>query len=317
MTGQWVGQARFTRFGRWARWSAIALVCWGFGQAAGAASSGTGDCGPSGDAASGHHLSIVFDYRFDDRGFFRDPVRRRVLEAAAAAWSARLGDDFRSVAAGTPLRTRDPEQPSAPGVSLRAEQPIDDVWVFVACADLRGRGVARSNHSAAIYAVPSEPRRGHLQARYRGADFEPWTGWIAFSCEEDWFFDPTPAGAGDVPPRRGDMLSTAMHELGHVLGFGTADAFHGLVDARGRFTGACARAVYGGPVPLAADRRHLAPEVRFDGERQLMAPSRRTGRRTPPGRLETAILADLGYRPLVPLLAPSPGRPADGGGVPP
>jgi hypothetical protein len=93
-----------------------------------------------------------------------------------------------------------------------------------------------------------------------------------------------------------DFYSTAMHEMGHVLGFGTADAFEVLVDdTAGTYTGAAAVAVYGGPVPLSSSLVHWDSSLRSDGRPTLMDPSRTIGTRTPPTTLDRSAFTDLGY----------------------
>jgi len=246
------------------------------------------DTGPPVDG-----LSIVFDYRFDLDGFFTDPARRVTLEAAAAAWGRILLDDFETIPAGTSIRTRNPELPDAPGMSFPSAEDIDDVLIFVGCAIVDG-GVATSNNTAALGSVTDPTLQARLIERYQGADFEPWTGWIAFDCDEPWFFDQTPDTDDDIPGTMADFYSTAMHEMGHVLGFGTADAFVAQVDTA-TFVGPAAVAVYGGPVPLTPAGVHFQSSLRSDGRLTLMDPSRTIGTRTPPTTLDESVFVDLGY----------------------
>lgn len=248
------------------------------------------DAGPAGPV----HLTITFDYRFDDEGFFT-PSRRAVLEEAAAVWGRLLTDDFEAVPAGTPLLTRDPEDPSADSVEVESESDVDDLIVFVGGSSLDGSGglTARSFPSATLD-VGDAALAASLATRYDGADFEPWSGWITFDVAEDWFTDESPRTSGDVPFDRADLLSTATHELGHVLGFGSAPAFRALTDQSG-FVGAQASEVYGGPVPLTSDGAHLPDGVLVDGERPLMDVTDPEGVRFSPTALDLAFLADVGY----------------------
>jgi len=249
------------------------------------------DAGPDAGAVEGLH--VAFDYRFDTRGFFADPVRRALLDAAAAEWATRLSDDFPDIPAGTDVRSRDPEQPDMPGLNFPIEDPIDDVLVFVGCAPTSG-GTARSNHAAALATIRDATLQAALRERYEGPDFQPWTGWISFSCDEDWFFDPTPGTDDDIRAGAVDFLSTALHEIAHVLGFGTAGAFGALVGGAA-FTGAGAVTLYGAPIPVTSDGVHIDATVRWEGSAPLMAPSRWVGTRRHPGTLEDAMLGDIGY----------------------
>ena len=248
------------------------------------------------DGAGGRGLSIAFDFRYDDAGFF-DPAARATLTAAAASWSARLGDDFEMIPAGTSIRTRDPEAPDAEGMSFASDVAIDDLLVFVGCSDIDGPGgvTATSNHAAAIGSVTDLQLQARLQARYDGTNFEPWTGWISFDCDEPWYFDDDVTSTGDLPGTDRDFWTVAMHELAHVLGFGTAMAHFDLVSDTPAFTGAAASAEYGGPVPMTAPRTHFADGVMSDGVAPLMDQSRPNGERFAPTALDVAALADLGY----------------------
>lgn len=260
---------------------------------------------PGGDAPVGgnpdapvtpvHHISISFDYRFDDAGFF-STERRLVLEAAAQHWGNLLADDFPAIPLGTDVRTRDPEAPTAAAMSFPSDVAIDDVLIFAGCSAIDGPGgtLAVSNNSAAINSVTDASLRELLRARYEGGDFQPWTGWVSFDCGEDWFFDPTPAMDTDLPGNRPDFLSTANHELGHVLGFGTAMTYFAKV-SNATFIGTRAMASYGGAVPLIANSTHFASGLSSDGREPLLDPSRPGGVRSTATPLDVAAMADLGY----------------------
>lgn len=240
-------------------------------------------------------LSIEFDYRFDTAGFFDSPESRGVLEEAARRWGVWLQDDFDTIVAGTPIYTRDPEDPSLePFINI--EDDIDDLLVFVGSA-ARDGSYAGSSATAAFPAESDDPElRAALYERWESTtNYEPWTGWASFDDDRDWFFDPTPATDDDVPAGSVDAMSIAMHELGHILGVSPSEAFSvHVVD--GTFQGPRAMEVYGGPVPLAGDGfGHIADEVRIDGKRPLMSTRKPADARYEITRLDRAILADIGY----------------------
>jgi hypothetical protein len=283
-------------------WIAIALVGCDAAEDLDAGPDGGGSAvdapiggGPDAPIPPGHRISIAFDYRFDDAGFFT-AERRLVLAAAAQHWGELITDDFPAIPVGTDVRTRDPEAPTAAASSFPGDVAIDDLLIFAGCSAIDGPGgtLAVSNHSAAINSVTDASLRELLRTRYEGADFQPWTGWISFDCGEDWFFDPTPSTATDLPGNRPDFLSTANHEVGHVLGFGTAMAYFAHV-SNATFTGAHAMAAYGGAVPLIANGTHFASGLSSGGREPLLDPSRPAGVRSTATPLDVAVMADLGY----------------------
>ncbi len=238
-----------------------------------------------------HQLSIRFDYRFDDAGFFDNLLRRRALEAAAEMWSSRLADDFAEVPAGTRLRLRDPEEREN-YVWVDLDESIDDILIFVGTTEDMP-GVGRAGPSG--FAESDDPRvTSALADRARGGDFEPWAGSLSIKGSTTWFFDATPDTDHDLPAEANDFVLYAAHEIGHVLGFSTCDAFNGLVDGTS-YVGEEATALFGGEVPLAADGGHFATSTALRGEETLMDPGGESGRRKRPTPLDLAVLKDLGY----------------------
>ncbi len=237
-------------------------------------------------------FNIEFDYRFDSTGFFDENThadRRAALEKAAKIWEGLIGDEFVDVRAGTTFSIDDP---SADGTSrqITLANPIDDLLIFVGAESLSGAlGIGGFDGVDAEGDVFSQ----RISGNFRGqtvTDFEPWAGTISFEKNADWSFSLDGAVAG-----MNDFLTIALHEIGHVLGFGTAKAFNALVSPDGMFTGVNAQAENGGaPVPLQPDVSHV--EDGFDGGTVLMDPTATTGTRTEPSNLDLAMLADIGYQ---------------------
>jgi len=274
----------------------------GTGGGAGASTGGTagsaGSGGNAGSAAGGTSstFSIQFDYRFDTKGLFQDAARRVALEAAGNAWAALIAEEFDDIPAGTTVLSRDPENPTAPGQTFTFENSIDDLVVFVGFGDHDGPGgtLASSFPSAAIGSVTDPALAAKLSERHTGPDFEPWTGWISFDPSESWFFDTSPQTADDIPAGQMDFITVAVHELGHVLGFGTAQAHFALVSGT-TFTGSSGVAAHGAPVPLTSNGKHIQKGVLVDGMRPLMDPSDPSGERSLHTRLDLAMLEDIGF----------------------
>jgi hypothetical protein len=248
-----------------------------------------GHLGPAGTPTT-HHLSIRFDYRFDTAGFFGD-AQRQALEAAAAAWSAVLSDDFDAIPAGTELRLRNPEDRDT-DVWVTLDEPIDDVLVFVGTTEDMV-GVGRGGTSMVAFSDDSA-LQDQLTWRVQGDPFQPWAGSTSFRASAEWFFDPTPETDDDIPVDATDFISIATHELGHVLGVPDAMLFAAQVSGN-KFAGPNAVAVYGAQVPLSADGGHLQDGLLVDGKEPLMDPSTTDGTRKRPTALDVAILEDLGF----------------------
>ncbi|WP_019499186.1 hypothetical protein [Pseudanabaena sp. PCC 6802] len=248
--------------------------------------SDTGSPSQSGQASSS--FDIRFDYRYDTNGFFSDPQRRAALEAAANTWESIIKDEFPDIPVGTPTPFVGNPQTDVDDTFV-TDTPIDDLLVFVGSRNL--------GEATLAVAGPSGFSQSNL--RYTGSNFEPWIGSISFDAATNWFFDPTLDTAGDIPSDAFDFYSIALHELAHVLGFGTSQAFTNLVSvANPSFNGDRVKAANGGnPVPLspAPDLGHFATGYRINGVEPLMDATASPGMRDFATSVDIAALADIGY----------------------
>lgn len=241
--------------------------------------------------ASPPSFDIEIDYRFDSKGWFT-PERRASLEAAARIWEAIIQDEFTEVPAGTATPfVRHPETGqyiSTGGNNIYlTTSPIDDLRIFVGTRDL-GRGSLGQGGASGYYLNEN---------RYVGDDFEPWLGTITFNSEANWFFDDSPETIEPGLNGKSDFLSTALHEIGHVLGFSASiEAFSAHLDGANNFAGPNARAVNGGnAIPLTGS--HIRDGYEFNGSGEtLLDPVSFAGMRQLPTRLDIAILDDIGYQ---------------------
>ncbi len=251
---------------------------------------GASTAGNGGDAE--RTLSIVFDYRFDDAGFFAAPERQRALEAAARLWTQRLGDDFPARPVGDVLIAVDPGDPTSDSPQLvEIQQEVDDLVIFPACAaNLESAGLNSqiTTSGMVMYDEQGRPIVSPDDARYAAADFEPWVSSISFACDAPWFFDATPETVEDLAAGMFDFVGTAAHELGHALGISPGvPAFAGHLSG-GTFNGPIASGLYGSPIPVDAHGHLLDDTATY-----LMESTNITRY---PSDVEFAMLADIGYQ---------------------
>ncbi len=241
---------------------------------------------PQDDISNG--FDITFDYRFDTDGWFT-AERRAALEASAEVWESIILDDFETTTVGTatPFVTN-PETGSFTGINdiFITDVEIDDLLIFVGARSL-GSGTLGQGGASGYYLN---------EERYVGSDFEPWLGSISFNRDADWFFDATPSTSNDIPNNQSDFISTAVHEIGHVLGFNAAiEAFSEHLNSAGDFAGPNAIARNGGTaIPLEGS--HIEDGHEFGGSGEVVLdPISFPGVRQLPTILDIAIFDDIGY----------------------
>ena len=267
-------------------------------------------------------LDIRFDYRFDEAGFFAAPERRAALELAALLYEARIDGTL----AGLPAGEWVAELPN-PGDGEREtiedlEIPADTLVVFVGARPLQREGRLAMGGPGAwrlpcsvLFGLPlpcsfdpAEPgsaaplhdwiqqvvfRARPSARRHPALGFAPWGGFLVFDDAVDWYFGLDP----DVPAQRLDFVSAAIHELGHVLGVGTAESW-GTHTPREGFEGPEVEALRGGPVSLAEDLAHWAPGTQGSPPAvgaAAFVPGLAAGERRELTELDVAALLDIGW----------------------
>jgi len=258
-------------------------------------------------------LSIEFDFTYDTRGFFTDLVtgapiveRRSLLEEAASFYGG-FTDALSAIApqAGDSWSVKI-THPSLGGLPVTLKNlaiAADSLRIYVGGSNSAPGVLGFANTGFNLTASGSAEfvdavfTRG--QANTTGsnaADYGTWGGMIWFNAANDWYFGSVASGLTTGHP---DFLTTAIHEIGHILGFGAADSWKARI-ASGLFTGAASVAAHGGPVPLDQYRAHWAEGTMstYNGlpQETLMDPSTPRGERQLPTVLDYAAFADIGWQ---------------------
>ena len=255
-------------------------------------------------------ITFQFDYSLDATNFFdpiNNPERRVVLEQAGNDLGSRLQDTILEIiphkfnVADTWTATF--EDPSN-GSTFDVEDLIvgeNIIRVYVGARNLGGSlGEGGPGFASSVTGVQQwvDTVLGRGQAGALGpdnaqTDFSPFGGSIAFDETTNWHFGLDTAGleAGEF-----DFFSTAIHELAHVIGFGTAPSFNNLVSGS-VFTGSSSILEYdgSGPVPLA-DPGHWQQDLLDNGAEVSLDPDLADGVRKNLTALDYAGLNDLGWQ---------------------
>lgn len=261
-----------------------------------------------------HALQIEFDYTHDTRGFFTDVVtgspiaeRRAILEQAASFYTG-FTDALSAIAPQTgdhwSIRFTHPSL-GGPQITLNnLAIPADTFRIYVGGSSSAPGVLGFANTGFNLTAsgspefVEAVTTRGQINAVGPNAtDYGIWGGMMWFNAANDWYFG---SDASGLQPGRPDFLTTATHEIGHILGFGEADSWLAQIDAEGRFVGPTSIAAYGAPVSLDQFESHWAEGTMstYAGMAQeaLMDPSTPRGERQLPTLLDYAGFADIGWQ---------------------
>ena len=262
---------------------------------------------------SAQAFDIIIDYFYDERGgnFFGDPARRTALEAAVSVYEDLISDRLTAInpSFGTNTWSATFNNP-ATGLdqsSSNLRVPADSLIVYAGgyvlpngSIGVGGPGGWSASGTNNWLDIVSE--RGQTNAFGENAtDFAPWGGAITFNSETNWHFEM------DSLPSQGesDFYSVALHELGHLLGLGTANSWNNLRNNSGQFTGFYSRTEYGGNIPMDGPGhwrdgiRSISIETGLEQEVAL-DPSIFVGSRKHLTELDVAGLKDVGWVVTIP-----------------
>lgn len=263
------------------------------------------------------NIDIRFDYSYDTSGFFSDSGRKSVLDSAAGVFESLFADQLTAITSTGANRFDafifNPGDPF--GVDLELQNfsvAAGEIRVFVGGYDftggtlgLGGPGGFGCSGLGAFCSDAARRGQGATANLYDGSgnllsadavDFAPWGGAISFdSAGTDWHFglDTLGLDAGMF-----DFYSVAVHELAHVLGFGTSDAFFNRIDSSFRFAGPASGSV------AMYDEGHWAlgtlSLVGGIGQEAAMTPFLTDGTRKHFTDLDVAAMHDIGWVTPIP-----------------
>jgi hypothetical protein len=255
-------------------------------------------------------ISLVFDYTYDSGGFFTsNPTAVTALDSVAQFFSTNLIDSLSAVTTnGFNTWSVDFFNP-ATGSGTVSHSDLSlaagEVRIFVGGADLGsgtlGLGGPGGYHG--LFGTPSFVNAASTRGQAgvsTNTDFGPWGGSISFNSTASWYFDSDPSTSESFSSSASDFYSVALHEVGHVLGIGTADSWDTLVSS-GSFLGAASGSAFGGPVPLNPTSSHWASDTMSTiygtgtSQEAAMDPELTTGTRKLFTTLDMAALDDIGW----------------------
>lgn len=252
-------------------------------------------------------ISIIFDYTYDTVGFFTGAniSRQVLLNQAAGEFTSRIQDHLTAITSGGSnhfdVNFNNPS--SGVALTLNNYSVADNAFVVYVGAQNLGTSTLGEGGPGGFGASGSQTFINSLNRGQTGAnsspatDFGPWGGAITFnSAQSNWYF-------GSNNPVQGsglfDFYSVAVHEMGHVLGFGTANSFTNLAGGGVSFSGNASDALYGGLVPMANSghwQQGLTSTVNGVSQEVAMDTSITAGTRKHFTELDFAALKDTGWQ---------------------
>jgi hypothetical protein len=259
-------------------------------------------------------VTIQFDYRFDEANFFTNE-RRQVLEHAADYYES-FQDSLLAIHPSQDnhwsLFFNNPGNLSSGFVQVEDLHVNKDiVYVFAGGSSMGLRtlgygttGIITSITGSEDFLHAALDRGQNNTVGANASDYGVWGGAISFNSDINWYFG---EDAANLTRIQFDFLTTAVHELGHIFGYGTADSWDNQIQ-NGLFFGEFAQAVYGGPVPVSGAHwaEGVMSSVNGYPQETLMDPTTASGTREWMTDLDYAGLRDIGWQiapvPLPPSL---------------
>jgi hypothetical protein len=255
--------------------------------------------------AGAQGVTIEWDFTYDNGWFAARPEAVTALEKAGDVFEPFMDSLSAIQPGGGNTWSAKVERPDT-GDLIYVPAPViaaDTVRVYVGARDMGMSlgaggpgGHTSSGDQSWLNTVAARGQAGALSNPE--TDFGRWGGQIAFHEDPTWGWhfnvDSLP-GSG-----QSDFFSVAVHEMAHVLGFGTSDSWDTWVDPGAEtFTGPSAASSHGGEPNLHSDLAHwkagLQSTVGGETQDTALSPYLTIGTRKRMTELDFASLEDVGW----------------------
>ena len=264
-------------------------------------------------------ITIEFDYSRDTSGFFSaNPITQTLLQQAGQTLGSQLDNQLAAITPDPIAGNTWTVSPPFAGDYVNPSLPANTILVEVVGTAMGPSGFAGEGGPSGYSAGGSSAWLNLVETRGGNSSSSALLGGgIEFNTTEGWF---TQNSNGQNVFNQSFFYGVALHELGHVLGLGTSQAWTSFVDTTNNtFTGPHAEASYGGPVPLdtsASDGTidgHWAESDLSDGQVPVLIPIYQGTQAYT--ALDWAGLSDVGWNVnhLAPTTPPPGDTPAAGG----
>ncbi|MCA9186787.1 MAG: hypothetical protein R3E01_21215 [Pirellulaceae bacterium] len=247
-------------------------------------------------------ITATINYNYDTNNFFNSQAKKDVFESAVSAVVDLLGDDLSAITPGGSNSWSAIFTHPGTGASQSVSNPTIPADTIVIYAGGRNLGTTLGTGGPGGFSASGTgsflntiATRGESNTNGVSAtDFGPWGGSVTFNTTTNWYFGTAESG---LTGSQSDFYSVAIHEVTHLLGFGTADSWDSKLTGTS-FTGANAISEYdfGGNVPVDSGLGHWANGTTDEGRETAMDPSITVGTRKELTRLDKAGLADIGWQ---------------------